>query len=119
MSFTENLEPPTFEDLWMVDDPEHGYAPDGPRYFLAHTRTQGRAIGNAVNEADVTSGNAIEVAGVRYDVTGVRTIAQSDIGTLPIWETTNPDDAFLIVCLWNNGARATHNLVIEMHRTDS
>ncbi|WP_431738174.1 hypothetical protein [Microbacterium sp.] len=117
MPFNNVLEPTTFDDLWVVDDAAHGYTADGPQYFLAHTHTQGGAIGNAVNEASLTPGAVIEVAGVRYDVTGVETVAKSDIGALPMWQASDPDDAFLVVCLWNNGVRATHNLVIELHRS--
>ncbi|MDQ4214062.1 hypothetical protein [Microbacterium capsulatum] len=116
MPFSEELEPATFEDLWVIDDPANGYAANGPRYFLAHTHTQGGAIGNAVNEAGLSRGAAVEIANVRYNVTAVSTIAKPDIGSLPIWQSNDPDDAFLIVCLWNNGSLATHNLVIEMHR---
>lgn len=116
MAFADELEPTTFQDLWVIDDPGKGYSTDGAQFFLAHTHTRGGAIGNAVNEAGLTPGTAIEIAGLRYDVTNVSTVVKADIGTLPIWHAADPDDAFLIVCLWNNGSLATHNLVIEMHR---
>lgn len=115
MPFSNVLEPTSFDELWVIDDAANGYTADGPRYFLAHTHTQGGAVGNEVNEAGLTPGTVIEIAGVRYDVSAVFTIAKPDIGTLPIWQSDDPDEAFLVVCLWNNGSLATHNLVIELH----
>lgn len=116
MAFANVLNPQTFDELWVVSDDSHGFTANGPQYFLAHTHTQGGAVGNAVNEAGLTPGAVIEIAGVRYDVSAVTTVAKPDIGTLPIWQSDDPDEAFLIVCLWNNGSLATHNLVIELHR---
>ncbi|MFF7292026.1 hypothetical protein ACFY9N_05765 [Microbacterium sp. NPDC008134] len=117
MPFSNVLEPATFDDLWVIDDAANGYTADGPQYFLAHTHTQGGAVGNVVNEAGLEPGTVVEVAGVRFDVTEVSTIAKPDIGTLPIWQSDDPEDAYLVVCLWNNGSLATHNLVIELHRS--
>lgn len=116
MPFAPALEPSTFKDLWVIDDPAKGYPADGTKFFLAHTHTRGGAIGNAVNEAGLTPGTTVEIAGLRYDVTNVSTVLKADIGKSPIWQSSDPDDAFLIVCLWNHGSLATHNLVIEMHR---
>lgn len=117
MPFSNVMEPATFDELWVVDDADNGYSPDGPSYFLAHTHTQGGAIGNAVNDAGLTPGAVIDVGGDLYDVTGVQTVAKPDIGALPIWQASDPDDAYLVVCVYNYGSLATHNLVVELHRS--
>lgn len=119
MRFSPVLNPATFGDLYEIVDRAAGYPADdsAPRYLLAHTRTAGfGAPGNTIIDSNLAPGDVIEVEGARYTVDAVTEVLKPAIGGLDIWQATDPDALFIIVCAWNSGNSAVANLIVSATR---
>lgn len=109
--------PPDFDGVFQVVEPEHDIPADGTRYILAHARTpwRGHSPGNDWVEKVTEPGQIVVLDGVRYVVGAIGTVDKPSLADAPIWGPTDPNRAYLITCVpLITGETATQNRIITL-----
>ncbi|UBQ02734.1 class F sortase [Curtobacterium sp. TXMA1] len=123
----DEVQPPTFTDaFWIRDLGTSVRAPQAGTVFVAMHSLRGGGVGpgnalydTATGAARVATGDAVEVAGVRYVVTGTRTVPKPSIsGDATVWADV-PGRLVVITCLERpDGGPSRENFVVEARLAD-
>lgn len=114
MPFSPALEPPHFDDVMRIVDPEAGYttSADSTAFILGHSRTPWRGHSPGNDWHDLQVDDIVTVDGVKMRVAQRFEVAKTAIADVPgLWKHV-AGRVVLITCVPKvSGAVATENLV--------
>ncbi len=123
----DEVQPPTFTDaFWIRDLGTSTRTPTAGTVFVAMHSLRGGGVGpgnalydRATGAARVSVDDVVEVAGVRYVVTGTRTVPKPSIsGDTSVWADV-PGRLVVITCLERpDGGPSRENFVVEARLAD-